>query len=356
MSGRVVAWASSNQAVASIDAATGAVTTVAPGAATITATVGGRIGTEITFQVVPFAARRVVVSPHALTVSAGSAAPLSLSAFDRKNRPLPGMDANWASGNPAVATVSGSGFVSGVAAGVATITASVDGATDTANVTVNAGAVAAVAVSFASASLSVGQTTQASATARDAAGNLVFGRTVNAWRSSDNGVATVNSTGLVTALASGTATIFATIDGRRWLEHRRCERAGRHDPGDTSNVEPRRWTDEAGQRVGARYERQRVDGVGRLVILESRSRLGVGDRSRFRHHCWNGRHHRFRRGKSGSVTLSVSPSNGPVLKIAAVVSDQGWLRQTLAASIATSRRGRRAGRAARRIKAEARCC
>ena len=87
-----------------------------------------------------------------------------------------------------------------------------NGVTDTATVTVTAVPVAAVSVSPASASVTAGQTVQLAATTSDAAGNALSGRAV-AWTSSALGVATVSSSGLVSALAVGSATITATSEG-----------------------------------------------------------------------------------------------------------------------------------------------
>jgi murein DD-endopeptidase MepM/ murein hydrolase activator NlpD len=74
-------------------------------------------------------------------------------------------------------------------------------------------AVATVEVSPPTASLLVGATTQLSATTRDAAGNTLTGRTVT-WSSASPTVATIISTGLVTAVAAGTANITATSESR----------------------------------------------------------------------------------------------------------------------------------------------
>jgi len=72
--------------------------------------------------------------------------------------------------------------------------------------------VASVTVSPAAVSLTVGQTMQLAAVTKDAAGNVLTGRTVT-WSSSNTSVATVSGTGLVTGLTAGTATITATSEG-----------------------------------------------------------------------------------------------------------------------------------------------
>jgi alpha-tubulin suppressor-like RCC1 family protein len=73
--------------------------------------------------------------------------------------------------------------------------------------------VMSVEVSPATATLtSLGETVQLTATARDASGNAISGKTFT-WSSSDEDCASVSSAGLVTAAAFGTATISATADG-----------------------------------------------------------------------------------------------------------------------------------------------
>ncbi len=68
--------------------------------------------------------------------------------------------------------------------------------------------VATVTVAPASASIQVGATQQFSATARDASGTVVS--TTFTWASSNSAVATVNSSGLASAVTEGSATITAT--------------------------------------------------------------------------------------------------------------------------------------------------
>ena len=74
-------------------------------------------------------------------------------------------------------------------------------------------AVASVAVSGGGTDIVVGQTASLTATARDAKGNTLTGRTV-AWTTSAQAIATVSSAGVVTGVAPGSATITATIEGK----------------------------------------------------------------------------------------------------------------------------------------------
>ncbi len=84
---------------------------------------------------------------------------------------------------------------------------------DTVTVTISLIPVAVVEVSPATADLAEGQTQQLTAVTRDAAGNELSGRAVT-WSSSDGGVANVDDTGLVTALAEGSATVTATSESQ----------------------------------------------------------------------------------------------------------------------------------------------
>src|SRR3989442_1060423 len=84
-----------------------------------------------------------------------------------------------------------------------------DGPADTASITVTTASVASVTVAPSSPSIGVGSTVQLTATLKDSAGNTLSGRPVT-WASGSASVASVNSSGLVTGVAAGSATITAT--------------------------------------------------------------------------------------------------------------------------------------------------
>src|SRR5439155_785581 len=211
LAGRVVTWASSNPAVATVNSA-GLVTGVAAGSATITATSEGKSGTAvITVTIVPVAS--VTVSPASASIFVGGTRQLSAVTKDAAGNTLTGRVVTWASSNTAVATVNSSGLVTAVGAGSATITVTSEGKSGTAAITVTVVPVAAVTVSPASATIAVGGTRQLSAVTKDSAGGTLTGRVVT-WSSSNTAVATVNSSGLVTGVAAGSATITATSEGK----------------------------------------------------------------------------------------------------------------------------------------------
>src|SRR6266704_3165229 len=155
----------------------------------------------------------VTVSPAAPSVALGGTLPLTATPKDVNGNPLTGRTVTWASSAPAVATVSGSGAVTGMAAGAATITATSEGKSGKAAATVSTVPVATVTVGPATASIALGATTQLTATPKDASGNPLSGRVVT-WATSSAAVATVSGSGLVTGVAAGTATITATSEGQ----------------------------------------------------------------------------------------------------------------------------------------------
>ena len=134
LSGRTIAWSSSNPAIATVNATTGLVTGVAVGTTSILAKSEGKTGaTTITVQT---PASSVTVSPSSHTVFATTTHQLSATVADASGATLSGRTVTWSSSNSAAATVSASGVVTGIASGSATITATVDGKSGTAAITV----------------------------------------------------------------------------------------------------------------------------------------------------------------------------------------------------------------------------
>jgi hypothetical protein len=135
LTGRVVTWASSASGVATVSAS-GLVTGVAAGTATLTATSEGKSGTAtVTVTVVPVAS--VAVTPSSASVQAGQTVQLTATPKDANGNALTGRTVAWATSNAAVATVSASGLVTGVVAGTATITATSEGKSGSAAITVS---------------------------------------------------------------------------------------------------------------------------------------------------------------------------------------------------------------------------
>lgn len=207
--GRTVVWTSSASAVA-IVSATGLVSAVSPGAATITATSGGVSATASITVPVPVAS--VTVSPSTLSLSAGQSQQFTATPRDAAGTALSGRVVVWTSSASTVASVSSTGFVTAMTGGTATITATVEGVSATSAVTVPV-AVASVTMSVATQRMTPGQQTTLVATTKDNAGFTLVGRTI-AWSTSNPAVAAVTQAGLVTGVALGAATITATSEGK----------------------------------------------------------------------------------------------------------------------------------------------
>src|SRR2546426_313895 len=206
-----VTWSSTNPAVAAVSSS-GLMTGMAAGSATITATSQNKSGTATaTVTNVPVAS--VTVSPATASLMVGATTQLTATPKDLNGTALTGRTVTWATSNAAVALVSASGLVTGVAAGAATITATSEGKSGTSAVTPTNVPVASVTMSPAAASLTVGATTQLTATPKDSNRTALSGRAVT-WATSNAAVAMVSASGSVPGVASSSATITATSEGQ----------------------------------------------------------------------------------------------------------------------------------------------
>ena len=133
VAGAEFSWESSDAAVATVDAS-GLVTGVAAGTATITASAGEASGSAVVTVMRSVAS--VEVSPSAQTIGLGSTLQLTAEAFDENGEAVAGVEFSWESSDAAVGTVDAGGLVTGVAEGTATITASAGSAQGTAEITV----------------------------------------------------------------------------------------------------------------------------------------------------------------------------------------------------------------------------
>jgi len=139
LAGRAVAWRSSAEAVATVNA-TGLVTGVsAGGPVTITATSEGQPGTAQVIVTAPPPVASVTVSPGRPNIFVGTVVLLSATTTDAQGNTLSGRAISWSSSAEAVATVDATGLVTGVSAGgPVAITATSEGQTGTAQVRVTA--------------------------------------------------------------------------------------------------------------------------------------------------------------------------------------------------------------------------
>jgi uncharacterized protein YjdB len=217
LSGKTAVWSTEDPQLVSVSSA-GLVSAIAPGSGLVIAKVDGIVGwATLTINApAPLPVYSVQLTLNPTSINTGQTSASTAVVRDSLGTILTGRTIGWSSSKPTVASVGLGGLVTGIAAGSATITASSGGKNGTASLSVAGAslpAVATVTVSAASTSLTPGQTTQATATARDAAGNVLPGRTIT-WTTSNAAAAGVSASGLVTAVAAGSTTIVATAGGK----------------------------------------------------------------------------------------------------------------------------------------------
>ncbi len=154
----------------------------------------------------------VVVSPTAIALAAlDETAQLTAQVLDQRGQVIVGVPIIWQSSDPSVATVDATGLVRALANGTATITATAGAISGTAAATV-AQQANAVTVAPSDTQLVQGDTLRFTAEATDANGHAMDNAEFT-WSSSDTTIARVDRSGLVLAVAQGTATITAATDG-----------------------------------------------------------------------------------------------------------------------------------------------
>jgi uncharacterized protein YjdB len=210
LTGRALAWNSSSVTVASVSS-NGVVTGLTQGAAIISASSEGRVGSA-TITVLARLASTVILTPGSSTLIVGTTQLLASQITDAQGNLITNRPIAFTSDAPSVASVSGSGLVSALAPGTARITATSEGKSGTASITVIPVPVASVQVTPSAPSLNIGTSQQLIAVARSAGGVILSGRTV-VWTSGAPSIATVNTNGLVTGVAPGIAIVLAAIDG-----------------------------------------------------------------------------------------------------------------------------------------------
>lgn len=211
LTGRLVTWQSSSPAVAAVSS-DGTVTGLSAGAATITATSEGRTG-QVAVSVTLPPVQTITVAPAQDTVGVGTERALTATLRDANGNVLSDRTLVWSSNNLSIATVSSAGIVTGVAPGTVTVSATSEGRVGSANIVVLARLAGAVTLTPASATLIAGSNLQLVAQVTDSLGNLLTNRPIT-FVSDATAVATVSGTGLITAVAPGTARITAQSEGK----------------------------------------------------------------------------------------------------------------------------------------------
>ena len=216
-----VTWTSSNPSVATVNVG-GVVSAAAAGTTTITASAAGKTATcAITVTAPAPTLTSLTMSLTSKSLTVGQVQELYVDAnWSNGTSTHPyATGVTWTTSNAAVATLVPGAFTQVTAAGVgtATITATASGKSATCVITVSAAAptLSSLSLDLTSASGTVGQTMDLTATANWSNGTSTSPYDSSCtWTSSNPGVATVNGSGFVTAVGAGTATITASASGK----------------------------------------------------------------------------------------------------------------------------------------------
>ncbi len=208
-----VSWSSSETDVATVDS-NGKVTALGVGKAMVTVTTedGGKTATCIV-TVNPISVTSVSLDQTSLTMTVGDSQSLTATVSPSN---ATDKSVSWSSNKTTVATVSSTGEVTAKTAGSAiiTVTTTDGGKKATCSITVNEKTVSVTGVSLDKTSLSMIEGDSFALTATVLPSNAT-NKSV-AWSSSNTSIATVSSSGLVTAKSVGTATITVkTEDGEK---------------------------------------------------------------------------------------------------------------------------------------------
>jgi hypothetical protein len=213
-----VTWKSSDTTVATVSSK-GLVTAVALGTVNVTASLSGINSAAKTFPVVTISYITIEQkSPFKLSVKANQQF-TCLATFSDGSQEDATLTGTWTSSAPTIAAITTIGAATGISAGNTNITVSLFGVTSAAlNLIVSTPStgptISSIAVSRSVVSnLVVGKTQQFTATALSTDGSTADITSQATWASSDQSVAVVSPTGIVTGIAPGKADITAFYSG-----------------------------------------------------------------------------------------------------------------------------------------------
>jgi uncharacterized protein YjdB len=208
----LVTWSTSNDSVAAVDI-TGLVTGIGPGTATITAA-SGSVSGDTTVRVTIARLISISLSPSDPTIPSTPAGITQQFTGTGSFSDGTSLDIStqiaWNSSRMDVATISSSGLATSIRAGFSIITAAYQGISENTTLTVASADLTSISVTPQDPSAVQGATQQFTSIGNYADGTSWDITSQVVWRTSNISVATVDSDGLATAIAPGTATITAT--------------------------------------------------------------------------------------------------------------------------------------------------
>lgn len=210
LNGRVIGWSANNAATVSVDAS-GLLTAIAPGTASVTALSEGQSVTA-SVNVIPVPVASVSLAPNFATLVAGTTQQFAATVRDAAGITLSGRTVVWSSDAPTIAAVDAAGLVTAIAAGTATVSASSEGRAGSATLTITSGSGGPTITGITPASLVPGTNAVIS--------GVGFANTLNSNVVTIGGVAapivTVTGTQLTVAVPcveSGNATVRVASNG-----------------------------------------------------------------------------------------------------------------------------------------------
>src|SRR5580700_5734369 len=208
---KTVTWASGKPSVASINQS-GLASSRLVGSAKLTATSGSVTG-SVTLTVGAAVLVSIAVTPDGLSVPKGETQQISaVGTFSDGSQKTITDSATWRVFPTGVASISPTGLVKGQTVGSARVSAELDSVRGTDPLTVSSGVLISISVSPHNPSVPKGETQQLTAVANFSDGSQKTITDSAAWSVAPARIATVSSTGLVTAQAEGSATVTAASD------------------------------------------------------------------------------------------------------------------------------------------------
>jgi uncharacterized protein YjdB len=208
-------WASSDAAIASVDAA-GLASGIAVGTSSISAVFEGKTGT-VSLAVTAAVIRTIAVTPAMVSLAAGTTQQLTATGTfsDMTTQDITSM-ATWTSSAASVTVNDAAmkGLATGASVGSADITAAFGGKMGSVTIAVTAATLSSIAVTPAAQSIALGTTKQYVATGTFSDGTNQDISAMATWSSSTAAVASVSASGLATALTVGTTNIVAAFNGK----------------------------------------------------------------------------------------------------------------------------------------------
>ncbi len=209
------AWFSSDQTKVTINAQ-GLATGIAVGTSTISASLNGVTSAGTVLTVTNATVTQIQITPPSLTLAKGTKGKLTaIATYSDNSTQDVSSQVVWNSSNIGVATINQSGEVSAVSNGSATLTGRVGAVTSNGvSLSVTNASVNQIDLSATASTLAAGTKAQLTAVASYSDGSSQNITPLVSWSSSDSDVATVSTSGEVTAVSPGTAVITGSFAGQ----------------------------------------------------------------------------------------------------------------------------------------------